>query len=230
VPTGDEPSRREMMAQYQASEAITRRSTRVQARIPIRITSLDPSIGFSLSCETMVVNVHGCAARIRHPVDIGVPVRLETRDNQASARILDCQPAGNSLSNWVVTIELEKPGNIWGLAPFPDDWAQLDLGTAESTEPARAPLPAVALKMPIWPLASPSAKAALPEKRSHQAARQQPEAQPEAIAKLLDRLASLEVLPEEIRKQLAESQQQLLAQVREEIQDAVAHLAKPSRR
>ena len=78
----------------QESKTLTRRSTRVRARIPIRITSLDPARPVSLSGETLIVNAHGCAARSPQALEVGTPVRLQVRETEATARVAVCLPLG----------------------------------------------------------------------------------------------------------------------------------------
>src|SRR5436190_341721 len=41
-----------------------RRSTRIRAQIPLRVTSLDPAIQFSEQCHTLVVNTEGWSAAV----------------------------------------------------------------------------------------------------------------------------------------------------------------------
>ena len=209
------------------SQTMTRRSTRVRARIPILITSLDPAITCSLLCETLIVNAHGCAAKAPQRFAIGMPVRLRIREgSEATARIVDCQPLGESPSQWVVGIELDKPGNIWGLTPSPEDWARLDRGAAQSEAGAAATgRPTLQLKMPVWPLASPSTRIALPARASDEELKKELAAQQETIASLEDRLAtSIESLPGVVRQQLLEAQQQILAPAREQLITATAEL------
>jgi hypothetical protein len=195
-------------------QTMTRRSTRVRARIPILITSLDPTTPFSLPCETMLVNVHGCAARITQPLEIGMPVRLRVRDSrEITARVVICQPVQGDQPCWVAGIELDKPGNIWGLTRFPEDWARFDQETEQSKpgEPA-AGRSAIALKMPVWPLASPSAKAGFPA-QAHEELKTQLAAHQQTITGLEDRLAkSMAALPGIIQRQLADAQRETLAQ------------------
>ena len=188
-------------------QTMTRRSTRVRARIPILITSLDPTTPFSLPCETMLVNVHGCAARITQPLEIGMPVRLRIRDSrEITARVVICQPIQGDQPCWVAGIELDKPGNIWGLTRFPEDWARFDQEAEQSKagEPA-AGRPAIALKMPMWPLASPSAKTGFPA-QAHEELKTQLAAHQQTITGLEDRLAkSMAALPGIIQRQLADA-------------------------
>ncbi len=198
---------------------MTRRSTRVRARIPILITSLDPAIPFSFLCDTLIVNAHGCAAKVPQPLEIGMPVRLRIRESrEVTARIVVCQPIAGGQPSWVTGFELDKPGNIWGLTPVPEDWARFD----QEAEECKAGGPATTrtrleLKMPVWPLASPSTKSGLPAKAQEEL-KMQLAAQQETIASLEDRLATaMASVPGVVRQQLADAQQETLAQVRKQL-------------
>jgi hypothetical protein len=73
-----------------------------------------------------------------------------------------------------------------------------------SREPARGRA-TIELKMPVWPLASPSAKAALPARASEEEFKKQLAGQQERIARLEDRLAAaMASVPELVRQQLAD--------------------------
>jgi len=211
---------------------MTRRSTRVRARISILITSLDAAIPFSLLCETLMVNAHGCAAKVPQPLEIGMLVRLRVspppankagapapRDTrEATARIVLCQQIGGSQPSWVAGIEMDNPGNIWGLTPAPEDWKGFDAGATALKPAAPAGRPAIELKMPVWPLASPAAKSAAPARASDDELKKQLAAQQETIAGLENRLAkSLASVPGVVREQLAEAQQETLAQTRTQL-------------
>ena len=104
------------------SPVMTRRSTRLRAQIPVLITSLDPTAAVSLLCETVVVNAHGCAARVPQSFAIGMPLRLNVGDSEATGRVVACTPLGESQAHWLLGIELDQPGNIWGLKTVPKDW------------------------------------------------------------------------------------------------------------
>lgn len=103
-----------------------RRSTRVPATIPMLVTCLEPRSHFSEVCETLVVNVHGCAMRTPMPLDAGVPMQLQIGDGrQVTARVVDCQPIGSDGQGWIVGATLDQPANFWGLKPCPEDWKHL---------------------------------------------------------------------------------------------------------
>ncbi len=62
-----------------------RRSTRIRAQIPLRVTSLDPAIQFSEQCHTLVVNTEGCGVRLSRPLEPvtpAAPVPLATQQDQ----------------------------------------------------------------------------------------------------------------------------------------------------
>jgi predicted RNA binding protein with dsRBD fold (UPF0201 family) len=214
------------------SQTTTLRSTRVRARIPTLITSLDSAIPFSLLCETLMVNAHGCAAKVPQPLEIGMPVRLRVSpppankageqapraSREATARIVLCQPIGGNQPSWVAGIEMDNPGNIWGLTPAPEDWKRFDAGATAIKASAPAGRPAIELKLPVWPLASPAAKSAPPARASDDELKKQLAAQQETIAGLENRLArSLASVPGVVREQLAAAQQETVAQVRKQL-------------
>jgi len=101
-----------------------RRGTRVQAQIPVRLTSLDPSTKFSESCHTLVVNPLGCGVRFSHPLEPGMQVRVDDLPGRAcaTARVVNSIPLKTSGKYWLVGISLEQPANWWRLAPTPQDW------------------------------------------------------------------------------------------------------------
>ena len=54
-----------------------RRSTRIRAQIPLRVTSLDPATPFSESGHTLVVNTQGCGVRLSRALEPGLAVSLD---------------------------------------------------------------------------------------------------------------------------------------------------------
>jgi hypothetical protein len=104
-----------------------RRSTRIRAQIPLRITSLDSASPFSEHCHTLVLNVQGCGIRLARRLQPGMPVWIDELPNGASAtaRVANCIPLGAEGEFWLIGLALDEPGNIWGLNPVPADWAKL---------------------------------------------------------------------------------------------------------
>ena len=100
-----------------------RRSTRVRAQIPLRVTSLETASPFSETGHTLVVNTQGCGVRLSRPLKPGTEIFLDElpTGKRATARVANCVPIGGS-KYWVVGIALDAPGNIWGIHPAPEDW------------------------------------------------------------------------------------------------------------
>ena len=121
-----------------------RRSTRVRAQIPVRITSQDPAIEFSETCHTLVVNTEGCGVRLTRPLDAGLAVSVSELPNggSARARVANCVALGGEGKYWLIGIALEEPGNIWCIQPAPADWG------APVASAAAVPLPK---KKDEWP-------------------------------------------------------------------------------
>ncbi|MBV8051525.1 MAG: PilZ domain-containing protein [Acidobacteriaceae bacterium] len=101
-----------------------RRSTRIRAQIPIRVTSLDSSVEFSEHCHTLVINMEGCGVRLSRPLEAGFPLLLDELPNggSAEAQVANCVPLGTESKYWVVGIALAEPANIWCVKPTPADW------------------------------------------------------------------------------------------------------------
>jgi hypothetical protein len=103
-----------------------RRGTRVPAQIPVRLSSLDPSSTFSENCHTLVVNPQGCGVRFPRPLKPGLQIRIENLPGGGSttARVACSLPLNYNRKYWLVGISLDTPGNLWCLAPAPQDWGQ----------------------------------------------------------------------------------------------------------
>lgn len=118
-----------------------RHSTRIRVQIPLRITSLDPAFPMSESCHTLVLNTQGCGVRLLRPLRPGVPVRLHELPggHTATARVANCVPLGTGSDYWLVGLELERPGNIWGIHPAPTDWGKPEpaVGAAARSAPRK---------------------------------------------------------------------------------------------
>ena len=105
-----------------------RRSSRVPANVPVRVTSMEPDSQFSEICETLVVSAHGCALRFPMKVDTGSTLRLQRRGGrQTTAYVVFCQPMGPDGLSFRLGAQLERPENFWGLESFPDDWKVIEM-------------------------------------------------------------------------------------------------------
>ena len=104
--------------------AADRRSTRIRAQIPLRVTSLDPAVPFSESGHTLVLNTQGCGVRLSRALEPGMAISLDELPGRQSvpARVANCVPLGAGGKWWMVGIALDEPGNVWGIHPAPADW------------------------------------------------------------------------------------------------------------
>jgi hypothetical protein len=114
-----------------------RRSSRVPVKVPVRVTSIEPSAHFSELCETLVVSAHGCALRFPVKLNAGSLLRLHGRGGrEATARVVFCQPMGSDGQGFQLGAQLDRPENFWGLQSFPDDWRVLEM-PAPGKQPPR---------------------------------------------------------------------------------------------
>jgi hypothetical protein len=119
-----------------------RRSTRIRAQIPLRVTGLDATNPFSEAAHTLVVNVQGCGVRLSRQLKPGTEIFLDElpTGKRATARVANCVPLGAGSNRWIVGIALDEPANIWGIHPAPEDWgseAAAATAAAETT-PAKS--------------------------------------------------------------------------------------------
>jgi len=102
-----------------------RRGTRIPCEIPVTLVSLDALHPFSESCQILVVNLNGCAARSNHPVEIGTAVALKGLPTRSvTAQVVTCFSLGEHEKIWLLSMELHNPGNVWGIERVPDDWTR----------------------------------------------------------------------------------------------------------
>jgi hypothetical protein len=120
------------MDSTEKTTASGRRSTRIRAQIPLRVTSFDATNPFSEAGHTLVVNSQGCGVRLSRPLKPGVEIFLDElpTGTRATARVANCVPLGTGSKCWVVGIALDAPGNIWGIHPVPEDWGSEVAGAA----------------------------------------------------------------------------------------------------
>ena len=114
-----------------------RRSTRLPLEVPVRVTSLDAAQPFSEQCNTTLVNAHGCGLIVSRVLAHGVHVRLEivSARRHTTARVSEVVPLGGDPETWLVGLELDVPGNFWGIEYAPSDWRVEDV-LSPSAKPA----------------------------------------------------------------------------------------------
>jgi hypothetical protein len=112
------------MGPSETTQHAIRRSTRLPLEIPVRVTSLDPAQPFSEQCNTTLVNAHGCGLIAPCEFGHGIHVRLEivSAQRHTTARVAEVVPLGGDPETWLVGLELDIPGNFWGIEYAPSDW------------------------------------------------------------------------------------------------------------
>jgi hypothetical protein len=114
-----------------------RRSTRLPLEVPVRVTSLDPAQPFSEQGNTTLVNAHGCGLIVSRVLTHGMQVRLEivSAKRHTTARVSEVVPLGGDPETWLVGLELDVPGNFWGIEYAPSDW-KVEENLSPAAEPA----------------------------------------------------------------------------------------------
>ncbi len=112
------------MGPSEKTQHAIRRSTRLPLEVPVLVTSLNPTVTFSEQCNTTLVNAHGCGLIVPRELAHGIQVRLEivSAKRHTTARVAEVVPLGGDPETWLVGLELEVPGNFWGIEYAPTDW------------------------------------------------------------------------------------------------------------
>ncbi len=146
------------------SELRKRRSTRIVQAVPLQVTGVD-ALGrpFLERTSSLILNCHGCRYQSKHYVLKNMWVKLEVPNPQEGepprtvrGRVAWIQRPRTVRQLFQVALELEAPGNVWGIAFPPEDWfAQSAIAAAQS---AAAPIGAQSpthIDLPLPPLAPP---------------------------------------------------------------------------
>src|SRR5271168_2033320 len=129
-----------------------RRSTRLPLEVPVLVTSLDDSQPLSERCSTTLVNAHGCGMIVARAVPQGIQVRLEivSAMRHTTARVAEVVPLGGNPETWLIGLELDAPGNFWGIEYAPADW-KIEEGASAAPEPRPAGKNTIADAPPVRP-------------------------------------------------------------------------------
>ena len=122
-----------------------RRSGRIVQAVPLTVTGVD-ALGrpFQERTSTLLVSCHGCRYQSKHYVLKNMWVTLEVphpetgRDpRQVRGRVTWIQRPRTVRELFQIGVELEIPGNVWGIAFPPPDWFPFPEGPlAEIPSPA----------------------------------------------------------------------------------------------
>jgi hypothetical protein len=125
----------------------SRRSTRIEKSVPLIVLGQN-QMGEPLMERTVSVclNMHGCRYPSRHDYGVGTWVTLQvvglmnSKEKPATVRAMvrSVHPPASLRELPQVGVELETPGNVWGIAPTPADWL-----SARETKPSTVQLAAV---------------------------------------------------------------------------------------
>ncbi len=112
------------MGPSEKTQHAIRRSTRLPLEVPVLVTSLNAALPFSEWCNTTLVNAHGCGLIAPRVLAHGIQVRLEivSAKRYTTARVAEVVPLGGDPETWLVGLELDVPGNFWGIEYAPTDW------------------------------------------------------------------------------------------------------------
>jgi hypothetical protein len=126
-----------------------RRSTRVNAIVPVTISGRDASARpFRDETQTETVNLHGARIQTHRDILVGMHVTIECPRTGSTAKAICVRTnetvQGTDLRH--VSVQLERPGNIWGIENPPDDWAAIEdaqqtVQTASATQPVHSVAP-----------------------------------------------------------------------------------------
>ena len=133
------------MSPSEKTQHAIRRSTRLPLEVPVLVTSLNAALPFSEWCNTTLVNAHGCGLIVPRALANGIQVRLEivSAKRHTTARVAEVVPLGGDPETWLVGLELDVPGNFWGIEYAPSDW-KIEEKIEEITSPAAVPQPSAA--------------------------------------------------------------------------------------
>jgi C4-type Zn-finger protein len=141
-----------------------RRSTRIDRAIPLMVHGADLTRApYQERVSTLTINCHGCKYRTKYQLLRGDVVFLEVHQphngsavTSTRARVKWLHPLtiGDDRA-FEVAVELEAPGNIWGVASPPHDWSAIQdsaLGPVRSSAlDSRAPASSQALQIVAAP-------------------------------------------------------------------------------
>src|SRR5215813_8287716 len=164
-----------------STELRKRRSTRIVQAVPLMVTGVD-ALGrpFSERTSTLIINCHGCRYQSKHYVLKNMWVSLEVPHSESGhaprtvrGRVAWIQRPRTVRQLFQVALELEVPGNTWGIAFPPDDWFAFPEqgplltpeanGSAEASAQAPTPSPESEFSLPLHEAEGESASGSTPD-------------------------------------------------------------------
>src|SRR5439155_17677361 len=193
-------------------DADLRRSSRIERPIPLLILGTNRrGEAFQEKTSAVAVNLHGCRYLSHHEYAPEDWLTLQVTGTEANspvvrARVRSVLSRQTPRELCQVGIELETPGNVWGIPAPPEDWHR-PLGTSTSgaraaTAVARAPDPSTPLSSSIGKQSAP------PERRAEVSVFPGP---PAAAATAADVAPAKEPSPTKAARVVVTAEQLLLA-------------------
>jgi hypothetical protein len=148
-----------------STELRKRRSTRIVQAVPLVVTGVD-ALGrpFAERTSTLIINCHGCRYQSKHYVLKNMWVNLEVPHSEPGhpprrvrGKVAWIQRPRTVRQLFQVALELEAPGNVWGIGFPPEDWFVFPeetpffpnaLASGEATGSALPPIPS-GMQLPI---------------------------------------------------------------------------------
>jgi hypothetical protein len=125
-----------------STELRKRRSTRIVQAVPLLVTGVD-ALGrpFTERTSTLIINCHGCRYQSKHYVLKNMWVTAEVPHPETGrpprtvrGRVAWIQRPRTVRQLFQVALELEVPGNVWGIAFPPEDWFAFPEATEIATK------------------------------------------------------------------------------------------------
>src|SRR3974390_3853371 len=137
------------------AELRKRRSTRIVQAVPLVVTGVD-ALGrpFAERTSTLIINCHACRYQSKHYVLKNMWVNLEAPHpdsghppRRVRGKVAWIQRPRTVRQLFQVALELELPGNVWGIGFPPEDWFVFSedapfVPSGEATGSALPPTPA----------------------------------------------------------------------------------------
>jgi len=143
------------MPNSSAAQRPSRRSTRVEQAVPIKVEGVDSFRGpYSEEVSTQTISCHGFKYLSKHQVLTNALVFLKLQDDKkpnsaelcTRGRVKWVERPKDPNGLFLTAVELESPGNIWGIETPPQDWLpftgarNLEMDTSKS-KPFAVPRP-----------------------------------------------------------------------------------------
>src|SRR3979490_566916 len=139
-----------------SAELRKRRSTRIVHAIPLGVTGVDAvRLPWVEQPASLIINCHGCRYQSKHYVLKNMWVTMEIphpetgqHPRNVRGRVAWIQRPRTVRQLFQVALELEIPGNVWGIAFPPEDWvvfadvAQVGMKTDQLQETPPLEVPA----------------------------------------------------------------------------------------